>query len=137
METEAYAASSGERKKIEALFGEAKQIPLDGKAQTEGLDRRQGRVPPDRDRPEPEKARQSNRETTATDHDGLIHAQSHPARPITQNRLSSSLRRKRKNVRYFYKRTSELRSDPTSSNSLSQQRTCPRLCRYLPLIIAL
>ncbi len=26
METEAYAASSGERKKIEALFGEAKQI---------------------------------------------------------------------------------------------------------------
>ncbi len=26
METEAYAASSGERKKIERLFGEAKQI---------------------------------------------------------------------------------------------------------------
>ena len=26
METEAYATSSGERKKIEALFGEAKQI---------------------------------------------------------------------------------------------------------------
>ena len=37
METEAYAASNGERKKIEALFGEAKQILLMVRLRLRGL----------------------------------------------------------------------------------------------------
>ena len=56
--------------------------PLDGQAQTEGPDRRSRRVPVDRHRPEPEKARQSHHKTAATAHDGLIHAAiPHPTKP--------------------------------------------------------
>ncbi len=96
METEAYAASSGERKKIERLFGEAKSILSMVRLRLRGLARGPGRVLADRHRPEPEKAGQSHRKTAATAHDGLIHAaKTPPTRPTTHNRLNK-LRRKRK-----------------------------------------
>jgi hypothetical protein len=100
METEAYALSSG------------------GKAQTEGPDRGARRVPPDRDRPEPQKARQSHNKTAAAAHDDLIHAKRIETRnPINPNRLSTAAQVTRK-CPLLLKADIETRLQPEFFNTL-------------------
>ena len=74
MQTEAYAVSRGEHKKIEMLIGEAKHILSMVRLRLRGLTGARDAFLPTRPRPEPEKARQPYRKAAATVHDGLINA---------------------------------------------------------------
>ncbi len=85
METEVYAASSGERKKIEAPFGEARSILSMVRLRLRGMTG----------------AGDEFLLTAAAAHDGLIHAaKPHPTGLIILNRLSITLRRK-DHVRFY------------------------------------
>ena len=75
MQTEAYRVSRSARKRIETLFGEAKHNPLAGAPQTARPERRPGRVPAHRHRPESQRAGNARHEATATAHESVANAQ--------------------------------------------------------------
>jgi hypothetical protein len=122
IQTEAYVDTSGERKKIEALFGEAKNILSMVRLRLRGLSGARDEFLLTATVQNLKKAGRTHRKTAPADHDGLTHAaKTHPTRSISQYRLSSSLRRNR-NVRYYQQRTPELGSDQTCSTHSATRR---------------
>lgn len=85
METEAYADPSADRKKIEALFGEAKHILSMVRLRLRGLTGARDEFLLTGHRPEPQTAGGARHQSAAKADNGLIHtAKPHPTNRITQ-----------------------------------------------------